>query len=66
MNLIELNSVKNALRSKLNELESITPSCHSCERFSSGVCQHFGQAPPPEWQRGPIECAEWRHDGIPF
>lgn len=66
MNLIELNSVKDALRRKLHELESITPACHSCEQFQSGVCQHFGQSPPPDWQSGPVECAEWRHDGIPF
>ena len=66
MNLIELNSVKDALRSKLHELERITPACNNCTQFQAGICQPFKAAPPPEWKRGPIECAEWLHDGIPF
>jgi hypothetical protein len=66
MNIIQLNSVKDALRSKLHELERITPACRTCEKFQSGICQHFGQSPPPEWQLGPVECDQWVHDGIPF
>lgn len=67
MNLTELNSVKDALRKQLHDLERITPSCHSCEHLGAGkVCDQFNAEPPPEWQRGPIECAHWQYDGIPF
>ena len=66
MNLIRLTSTKEALRKYLHELESIKPSCCTCENLSGSVCQKFQQQPPEEWKRGPVECEHWQHDEIPF
>jgi hypothetical protein len=67
MNSTELNSVRNALRKQLHELDRITIACQSCLHLGAGrVCQHFNATPPPEWLRGPIDCAHWEHDNVPF
>ena len=66
MTLIQLNAFKDALRSKLHELERITPACKTCEKFSQGRCQQYNAEPPADFVAGPCECLEWSHDGIPF
>lgn len=69
MNLQELTVTKQALRSQLQAYERITVCCHSCERYGETTAQQCAvhkATPPPEWLRGPIECAEWQHDCIPF
>lgn len=67
MNLAQLNTSKEALRKSLHELERITPSCHSCLHLGAGkVCEQFHAEPPPDWQRGPVDCAQWEYDNVPF
>lgn len=69
MNLIQLTTTKEALRKSLREYESITVCCHSCEHYGSygsKQCAIHKATPPPEWIRGPVECADWIHDQIPF
>jgi hypothetical protein len=55
------------LRKTLHELERITPSCHCCLHLGAGkVCERFHAEPPPDWQRGPVDCAHWEYDNVPF
>jgi hypothetical protein len=66
MTLIELQVTKQALRRQLDEYERITPSCMTCQHMDAGLCAKFNAQPPAEWKAGPVDCAEWIHDGIPF
>ena len=69
MNLQELTVTKQALRSQLQAYERITVCCHTCERYGETTAQQCAvhkATPPPEWLRGPIECAEWVFDRVPF
>ena len=66
MNLHELKVTRQALQSQLKVYELIKPSCHSCEHFPNGRCDHFNATPPPEWISGAEECEHWEYDGIPF
>ena len=66
MNLHELKVTRQALHSQLQVYDRIKPSCNTCENLSGGQCSHFNATPPPEWQTGAQECAEWVYDSIPF
>lgn len=66
MNLHELKVTRQALQSQLKVYELIKPSCHSCEHFPNGRCDHFNATPPPEWISGAEECGDWVYDSIPF
>lgn len=66
MNLHELKVTRQALQSQLKVYELIKPSCHSCEHFPNGRCDHFNATPPQEWITGTEECNEWVYDSIPF
>lgn len=66
MNLIQLQSTKEALKKSLHEYERITPACNTCENMRAGQCTHFKATPPPEWVRGPVNCEHWEYDSIPF
>ncbi len=65
--MIELKTVRQALRSRLDELDRIKPVCEHCEHFSSGkVCSLFDEVPPADFQSTPEACADWQYDGVPF
>lgn len=64
MNLTDLKVQRQALRSMLERLERITPSCVNCEHFSQGHCEKYQQPPPSEVIK--TGCPEWEFDGIPF
>lgn len=67
MNLQELKTTTNALRSQLQIYERITPTCMHCEHFSSGrICSKFEAEPPAEFQSTPEACEDWEYDAIPF
>lgn len=66
MNLIQLTSTKDALRQSLREYERINPACNTCLNLQAGICTHYQQQPPDEWKRGPVDCAAWEYDNVPF
>lgn len=66
MNQAELNVTLTALKSQLEVFERITVCCHSCLSYERGKCLHHQATPPPEWVHGPIQCAHWQHDNVPF
>jgi hypothetical protein len=41
-------------------------NCHSCERFSLGLCKEFKAPPPDDWMQGTVDCEFWSWDGVPF
>jgi len=49
MNLVELNAIKGHLQKQLVQINAIPVNCHSCERFSLGLCQEFKAPPPDDW-----------------
>ena len=66
MNLIELNAIKGHLVKQLAQISAIPINCHSCERFSLGLCQEFKAPPPDDWVNGVVDCEFWVWDGVPF
>jgi hypothetical protein len=69
MNLIQLTTTREALRQSLQRYEQITVCCHSCEHYGNETarqCSIHKATPPPEWMKGPIECADWLFDQVPF
>lgn len=66
MNQAELNVTLQALQKQLAEYQRITVCCHSCLNFESQRCLHHGAQPPPDWVQGPIQCAHWQYDNVPF
>lgn len=67
MNAVELRVYRDALSSKLAELQRIVPDCEHCLHFAHAPhCAKFGAAPPEEFRRTPEACPEWQFDGIPF
>lgn len=69
MNLQELKATTQALRQSLQRYERIKVCCHSCEHYGSygsKQCAVHKATPPPEWVTGPVECADWQHDGVPW
>lgn len=66
MNLIQLQTTRDALKQSLQSLERIKPCCHTCEHYQGNRCDKFAAVPPPEWVAGPVECEQWSYDNIPF
>lgn len=67
MNAFELRVYRDALSSKLAELQRIEAICPNCAHFAHApTCAKFGAVPPEEFQRTPEACADWEFDGIPF
>jgi hypothetical protein len=66
MNLVELNAIKGHLVKQLAQINAIPVNCHSCERFSFGLCQEFKAPPPDDWVKGTVDCEFWSWDGVPF
>jgi len=66
MTLAQLQAYRLALRDKLQELERMDATCHGCEHFAAGICDHFGETPPDTFQRTPEACEAWKHDGVPW
>jgi len=62
-----LHAYRDALRSKLQELDAIRTTCRHCAHFSDGrTCAKFQAAPPVDFQAAPDACEAWEYDGIPF
>lgn len=67
MTAIELKTVREALRSRLFELDRIRTTCDSCMHFAIAPrCAHFDDEVPEDFRNAPDSCAEWRFDGVPF
>lgn len=67
MTLIEWKAVRDALRSRLAELDRITPTCMHCEHFLNAPrCGKFEAVPPQEFRETPEACQHWQYDGVPF
>ncbi|WP_424894426.1 hypothetical protein [Tepidimonas sp. HKU79] len=67
MTAIELREVREALRSRLRELDAIRATCEHCEHFAHPpVCAKFNAAPPDEFRSQDGACEHWRFDGVPF
>ncbi len=67
MTAVELRAVRDALRSRLAELDAIKATCDHCEHFEYAPrCSKFDAIPPDDFRREPGACPEWRFDGVPF
>ena len=69
MNLQELKATTQALRQSLQRYERIKVSCHSCEHYGDTIarqCAIHKATTPPESVPGPVECADWVFDEVPF
>lgn len=67
MNRVELMQTRQALRSRLNDMERIVMSCEHCEHLTTaGLCGLFDERPPADALRSDIGCESWKYDEIPF
>lgn len=67
MTIVELRAVRDALRRRLDELDSIKTTCDHCVHFAHAPrCAKFGADVPTEFSRTPESCPDWQYDGIPF
>ena len=66
MNLQELNAIKRHLNDQVKQINLIQDNCLHCEHFSTGICNQYKSAPPPDWVHGTVDCEFWAWDEIPF
>lgn len=66
MNQLELLSTIVALKKQLEVYNMIKVCCSTCEHLRGDKCQEYQATPPPDWHTGPIDCAKWQYDSIPF
>lgn len=64
MNKQELQLKIELFRRELQDLESISVSCHTCESYSMPECLRYESSPPPDVVKQ--GCDEWVYDAIPF
>lgn len=57
---------RESYRRWLATLDSIQPSCNHCEHNHVEYCRAHQAEIPREFLDVAGECAEWRHDPIPF
>jgi hypothetical protein len=63
MTLEQFVAARQVLRDALAKFPE--PTCHTCQHFSMGKCDQFGEV-PAEFQKTPEACATWQWDSIPF
>lgn len=66
MNIVSLNVQREALRKELTRLDAIKPGCGNCNHYQLERCDVYGEVPPGDWFKGPIDCPEWQFDALPF
>lgn len=64
MNQVTLYAMRDALRSHLTTLDTITVSCQSCQHFNPPRCKLADAVPPADVIK--VGCDSWAFDGVPF
>ena len=57
---------KAALELALRAVDAERPCCKHCEHYTAKGCAVYGSQPPAEWVDGPVDCADFLLDSIPF
>lgn len=66
MNFLALTTTRETLRAELKRLDAIQVGCSNCKNYELNNCKVFGEMPPGDWFKGPVECESWEFDQIPF